>query len=145
MLKNKKVILESVNHCDIKKFQAWRNNPELRKYFREYREISDDMQEAWFSKISQDKNQKDILRSELLDLYGIGYIFSDKPINRFKSKLKIEDKQSKLANLKGEIQNIEIFDNTELAFKLTFFNKCNESDKKVISELYQRCFRKELE
>lgn len=57
MLKNKKVILESVNHCDIKKFQAWRNNPELRKYFREYREISDDMQEAWFSKISQDKNQ----------------------------------------------------------------------------------------
>ncbi len=42
-------------------------------------------------------------------------------------------------------QNIEIFDNTELAFKLTFFNKCNESDKKVISELYQRCFGKELE
>ena len=41
-------------------------------------------------------------------------------------------------------QNIEIFDNTELAFKLTFFNKCNESDKKVISELYQRCFGKEL-
>ena len=42
-------------------------------------------------------------------------------------------------------QNIEIFDNTELAFKLTFFNKCNESDKKVISELYQRCFGKELD
>merc|ERR1711991_1147280 len=42
-------------------------------------------------------------------------------------------------------QNIEIFDNTELAFKLTFFNKCNESDKKVISELYQRCFGKEID
>ncbi len=42
-------------------------------------------------------------------------------------------------------QNIEIFDNTELAFKLTFFNKCTESDKKVISELYQRCFGKELD
>ncbi len=42
-------------------------------------------------------------------------------------------------------QNIEIFDNIELAFKLTFFNKCNESDKKVISELYQRCFGKELD
>ena len=42
-------------------------------------------------------------------------------------------------------QNIEIFDNTELAFKLTFYNKCNESDKKIISELYQRCFGKELE
>jgi len=42
-------------------------------------------------------------------------------------------------------QNIEIFDNTELAFKLTFYNKCNESDKKVISELYQRCFGEELD
>ena len=42
-------------------------------------------------------------------------------------------------------QNIEIFDDTELAFKLTFYNKCNESDKKIISELYQRCFGKELE
>ena len=42
-------------------------------------------------------------------------------------------------------QNIEIFDDTELAFKLTFYNKCNESDKKIISELYQRCFGKEIE
>ena len=42
-------------------------------------------------------------------------------------------------------QNIEIFDNTELAFRLTFYNKCNESDKKIISELYQRCFGKELD
>ena len=42
-------------------------------------------------------------------------------------------------------QNIQIFDDTELAFKLTFYNKCNESDKKIISELYQRCFGKELE
>ena len=42
-------------------------------------------------------------------------------------------------------QNIEIFDNTELAFKLTFFNKCNESDQKIISELYQRCCVKELD
>ena len=27
----------------------WRNNPRLRKYFREYREISDAMQEAWYN------------------------------------------------------------------------------------------------
>ena len=42
-------------------------------------------------------------------------------------------------------QNIEIFNDTELAFKLTFYNKCNESDKKIISELYQRCFGKEID
>ena len=41
-------------------------------------------------------------------------------------------------------QNISIFDNIELAFKLTFFNKCNDSDKKIIAELYQRCFGREL-
>ena len=41
-------------------------------------------------------------------------------------------------------QNIIIFDNVELAFKLTFYNKCNENDRKIISEFYQRCFGKEI-
>ena len=41
-------------------------------------------------------------------------------------------------------ENIEIFGNIEDAFKLTFFNKCEENDQKVINEHYQRCFGKEL-
>jgi len=41
-------------------------------------------------------------------------------------------------------QNITIFGDTELAFKLTFFNKCDENDKKIINEFYQRCFGREL-
>jgi|TARA_B100000287_G_C20675002_1_gene794939 cobaltochelatase CobS len=41
-------------------------------------------------------------------------------------------------------QNIIIFNNVELAFKLTFFNKCNENDQNIIAELYQRCFGREL-
>ena len=41
-------------------------------------------------------------------------------------------------------QNIMIFDDVELAFKLTFYNKCNDNDKKIISEFYQRCFGKEI-
>ena len=41
-------------------------------------------------------------------------------------------------------QNIEIFDDVDTAFKLTFFNRCDESDKKVIGEFYQRCFGRDL-
>ena len=41
-------------------------------------------------------------------------------------------------------QNIEIFNDIDIAFKLTFFNRCDENDKKVISEFYQRCFGRDL-
>ena len=41
-------------------------------------------------------------------------------------------------------QNIEIFEDIDTAFRLTFFNKCDENDKKIISEFYQRCFGREL-
>ena len=41
-------------------------------------------------------------------------------------------------------QNIEIFEDVDTAFKLTFFNRCDESDKKVIGEFYQRCFGRDL-
>ena len=40
--------------------------------------------------------------------------------------------------------NIEIFNDIDIAFKLTFFNRCDENDKKVISEFYQRCFGRDL-
>ncbi|MFL2679483.1 MAG: AAA family ATPase [Alphaproteobacteria bacterium] len=41
-------------------------------------------------------------------------------------------------------QNIQVFKDIDLAFKLTFLNKCDENDKKIISEFYQRCFGREL-
>ena len=42
-------------------------------------------------------------------------------------------------------QNAEIFDhNYALSFNLTFLNKCDESEKQIISEYYQRCFGDEL-
>ncbi len=42
-------------------------------------------------------------------------------------------------------ENIEIFNDVDLAFKLTFYNKCDENDQKLINEHYQRCFGRELE
>ena len=52
MIVGKKIILEGVTEKDIEQLRIWRNEPKLRKYFREYREINDKMQENWFSKIT---------------------------------------------------------------------------------------------
>ena len=41
-------------------------------------------------------------------------------------------------------ENLLIFDDLEEAFKLTFLNKCEESDKEIINEYYQRCFAKDI-
>ena len=42
-------------------------------------------------------------------------------------------------------QNAEIFDhNYSTSFKLTFLNKCDESERQIIAEYYQRCFGEEV-
>jgi cobaltochelatase CobS len=41
-------------------------------------------------------------------------------------------------------ENAKIFDNIETAFRMTFLNKCDETEKPVIAEYYQRCFNVEL-
>ena len=42
-------------------------------------------------------------------------------------------------------ENAEIFDfNYSLSFQLTFLNKCDESEKPIISEYYQRCFGEDI-
>ena len=57
------------------------------------------------------KNQNDILNLEKLNSNEIEYIFSDKPINRLKTKPQLEDKIKLLDKLRSEIENI---DNCEL-------------------------------
>ena len=58
-----------------------------------------------------EKNQNDIFDNDLFNELGIEYEFSDKPINRFKDVVTIEDKSEELAKLRVEIENI---DNCEL-------------------------------
>lgn len=79
MIEGNKVILESVDSEHIEQFRTWRNNPNLRKYFREYREISDLMQKKWFDKINTDPNQvnfsiKDKKTGKLIGHCGLYYI-----------------------------------------------------------------------
>ena len=41
-------------------------------------------------------------------------------------------------------ENAEIFKDTGYAFRVTFLNKCDEIEKNIIAEYYQRCFGEEL-
>ena len=42
-------------------------------------------------------------------------------------------------------QNFKIFKDIVLSFKLTFLNKCDEVEKSIISEYFQRCFDLEID
>jgi cobaltochelatase CobS len=42
------------------------------------------------------------------------------------------------------VENSEIFADPTKAFKVTFYNKCDEMERPVIAEYYQRCFGVEL-
>ncbi len=41
-------------------------------------------------------------------------------------------------------ENASIFDDLKTAFRLTFLNKCDELERPVVAEYYQRCFGEEL-
>ena len=41
-------------------------------------------------------------------------------------------------------ENSEIFKDTGYAFRVTFLNKCDDVEKNIIAEYYQRCFGEEL-
>lgn len=41
-------------------------------------------------------------------------------------------------------ENIEIFGDAALAFRLTFVNKCDEAERPLVAEYFQRCFDREL-
>jgi len=42
-------------------------------------------------------------------------------------------------------ENIEIFRDPALAFRLSFVNKCDEAERPVLAEYFQRCFDRELD
>jgi cobaltochelatase CobS len=42
-------------------------------------------------------------------------------------------------------ENVEIFGDVALAFSLSFANKCDEAERPVVAEYFQRCFDRELD
>ena len=83
---------------------------------------------------SDEKNQNDIINSELINSYKIDYVFSDKPINRFKIKPKVEDKLIQLKNLKKEIENIKNCELKDNSKKLVFSDGNSFSKVMIVGE-----------
>jgi RimJ/RimL family protein N-acetyltransferase len=48
--------LRAIEREDLPQLREWRNKPELRRHFREYREIGTADQERWFERTSADPN-----------------------------------------------------------------------------------------
>jgi len=48
MLKGEIISLHAVEKTDLDQLRDWRNNSEYRKYFREYRELSNEDQKSWY-------------------------------------------------------------------------------------------------
>jgi len=42
-------------------------------------------------------------------------------------------------------ENLEIFQDPALAFRLSFVNKCDDAERPVVAEYFQRCFDRELD
>ena len=80
MMMGNLVVLTTVERSELKQLMAWRNNPNLRKHFREYRELNMTAQELWFEqKVLNDPSTMmfSIRRStdnKLLGCCGFGYI-----------------------------------------------------------------------
>jgi cobaltochelatase CobS len=41
-------------------------------------------------------------------------------------------------------ENAEIFGDIGFGFRVTFLNKCDELERPLVAEFYQRCFNQEL-
>ncbi len=48
MLNGDLVNLRAIERADLAQLRDWRNRPEFRRFFREYREIGQDQQNAWY-------------------------------------------------------------------------------------------------
>ena len=82
---------------------------------------------------SEEKNQNNIISSKTI-LDNIKYIFEDKPINRFKTKPKVEDISIKLDELRNEIENIENCELKKNASKIVFSDGNYKSKIMIVGE-----------
>lgn len=80
MIKGELVYLSPIEKEDLQQLMYWRNLPDFRKHFREYREINKDMQEKWYqTKVINDPNTimfaiRNVNSNELLGCCGLCYI-----------------------------------------------------------------------
>jgi RimJ/RimL family protein N-acetyltransferase len=72
-----KITLRAIEENDLDLIQTWRNNEDLRRYFREYRDFSKTQIKNWYQKMIQSKNFEMFLicnEKEPVGVSGITYI-----------------------------------------------------------------------
>jgi hypothetical protein len=80
MLKGTLVALRAIERDDLPKLLAWRNRPDFRRFFREYRELSSEQQLAWYENlVLKDPGTRmfsivDLVTGELLGACGLCYV-----------------------------------------------------------------------
>jgi len=80
MLKGKFTGLRAIEPQDLGQLLEWRNRPEYRRYFREYRELSMDFQNRWYEEtVLGDPNTRmfsivELANGRLLGACGLVYI-----------------------------------------------------------------------
>jgi RimJ/RimL family protein N-acetyltransferase len=80
MLSGKFVGLRAIEKSDLEQLLAWRNRPEYRRYFREYRELGTDAQNFWFQNIATNDPKtmmfaiEELNTGRLLGAAGLCYI-----------------------------------------------------------------------
>ncbi len=59
MMQGHTTALRAIEEADLPQLLAWRNRPELRRYFREYRELNSTQQRGWFeTKVNGDHHTR---------------------------------------------------------------------------------------
>lgn len=72
--------LRAIEEDDLLQLLAWRNDPEMRRFFREYRELNMTQQKSWFdAKVNGDPATRmfaiiDLQTDELMGAAGLCYI-----------------------------------------------------------------------
>jgi len=80
MISGRITALRAIEAVDLPQLLAWRNRPELRRFFREFRELNNTQQEAWFdSKVNGDPQTRmfaivELQSGRLLGACGLCYI-----------------------------------------------------------------------
>lgn len=80
MIKGENINLTTIEQGDLEQLRHWRNLPHFRKYFREYREISETMQKSWFEHVVNGDHKTIMFAirtndmDELLGCCGLCYI-----------------------------------------------------------------------
>ena len=84
--------------------------------------------------IVKDKNQNDIMCSNLVNSFEIEYIFDNKPIKRFKNKPTIENINSSLEKLKSKILNVNNCDLKKNSKQIVFSDGDFNSSLMIVGE-----------